>query len=172
MDGPGVVNGQQQADWEPLLEQLRGRPIQIAMVCTGGGAGAISRCFRRSGASTNFVEAIIPYSRAASAEYLGKPAPPSRASRQFAEQLAEVARTRAARLSDRAPELAVGLALVAALPTSDDRGVEQRIHVAINRTTHRQTWSEHWPAGEHNRQSAEDLADAMVFRAIASLLAP
>lgn len=157
-------------DWEQLFDELAEQPLQLALVCTGGGSGAVSRCFRRAGASKNFVEATIPYSRQASAAYLGRTPPASRASVAFAEALAEVAKGRASQWSDRQPAIAAGVALTAALPTAGAAGDQLRIHVAVHSPDFQQSWSTTWNGHPHTRESAEDLADAMVYQALRSLL--
>ncbi len=152
------------------MEALGRTKIQIAIVCTGGGSGAIARCFRRAGASRHFVDAAIPYSRAAAFEYLGtKPAGPA-ASSTFASQLASVALQRAVRFSDRDQVDAVGLALVAALPTEPIRDDQQQIHVAVHSKQDHRCWSRTWKQGEHTRASAESVADEMIYRALAELV--
>ena len=153
-------------DWARLFDRLAEQTIQIALVCTGGGSGAIARCFRRSGASKNFVEAVMPYSRAASDEYLGREFNGSKASKEFADQLAEVSYQRSGRLSECEPSDAVGIALVAALPTSETTDAIEQIHVALHRQEGQRCWSEVLEKGTHSRESAETIADQMVFRAI------
>jgi nicotinamide mononucleotide (NMN) deamidase PncC len=153
-----------------LFEKLARQPIQIAMVCTGGGSGAIASCFRRAGASRNFVDAAIPYSRAASEAYLGVGPADSRASLEFAQQLAAAALARAVRFGENDSSAPVGIALVAALPTEPPSDVEERIHVALHRAGDQQCWSENLDKGMHSRESAEAIADQMVFQAIAYLV--
>lgn len=153
-------------DWARLFDTLRDQPLQIAIVCTGGGSGAIARCFRRSGASKNFVEGVIPYSRAASDEYLQRPFNESKASKAFAQQLAEVAYQRAKRLTDCEPSVFVGIALVAALPTREVTDVKEQIHVALHRQDRQRCWSHEFEQDTDTRESAEEVADGMVFHAL------
>ncbi len=153
-------------DWARLFDNLAEQPIQIALVCTGGGSGAIARCFRRSGASKNFVEGVIPYSRAASDEYLEREFNGSKASEEFVQQLAEVAYQRANRLSECEPSVVVGIALAAALPTSAETDTKEQIHVALHLQDGQRCWSEMLEKGTHSRESAEAVADQMIFRAI------
>ena len=157
-------------DLARLFDRFAGQTIQIALVCTGGGSGAIASCFRRSGASKNFVEGVIPYSRAASDEYLGREFNGSKSSKEFADQLAEVAFQRAERLSECESSDAVGIALVAALPTSETTDAIEQIHVALHRQDSQRCWSEVLEKGTHSRESAETIADQMVFRAIKSTM--
>jgi len=158
-----------QANWNQLFKNLGEQPFQVAIVCTGGGSGAIWQCFHRAGASKNFVEGIIPYSNRASQEYLGITPAGSRASQAFAQQLASVAFERAKRLSDADSSVAVGISLAAVLPTLPANPVEERIHVAIHRNDDRQCWSKGLVKGEHTRESAESVADDMIYDALMHL---
>ena len=105
--------------WDCLLEQLSISKIQIAMVVTGGGTGVISRCLRRSGASLNFVEAVVPYSRLATQRYLGLEPTEGYASQHTANALAQVAHSRATSLTEK-DQRCFGIALTATLPTKSD----------------------------------------------------
>ncbi len=139
---------------------------KIALVVTGGGSGAIAKCFRRSGASRNFVEAVIPYSHAALADYLNGPPVAGHADLSTATQIASVAFDRAVKVGGGDPKDAVGIALVAALPTDPPRDHIHRIHVALHADSLRQTWSCELTDRTYTRQQAEDIADAMVLAAI------
>ena len=109
-------------DWDELFQTLTQSPLQISLVVSGGGSGAVARCFRRPGASQGFVEAVIPYSRTALASYLAVEPRGTAASPQRARQLAETALARALALADRDPPYATaGISLVAALPTTVKR---------------------------------------------------
>jgi hypothetical protein len=161
----------QTSHWSQLLETLGGSGKRISLVVTGGGSGAIQHCFRRHGASRNFVDAVIPYSRAAVANYLGCPPADSSASGSVARQLASVALARASRLDDDPSDSceAVGIALVAALPTTPRRRGQDRIHVAVRRPQKGVLWSLELAKDAHTREDAETIADEMIFRALAEL---
>ena len=159
-----MPNGQ--SNWETLFSRLIDTSSQIAIVCTGGGAGAVSRCFRRPGASRNFVDGAIPYSMKASTEYLGSQPVESRASPEFAQQLAARAFERAGQLCDHDQGVPIGIALVAAMPTIPANPVAERIHVALHCSKDRHCWSETLQKGAHSRESAESIADDLIFQAI------
>jgi hypothetical protein len=159
-----MPNGE--SNWDTLFARLIGTRLQIAIVCTGGGSGAVSRCFRRPGASRNFIEAAVPYSMKASEAYLGRPPAESRASPEFAQQLALRAFERAGQLSDHDQGVPIGIALAAVMPTVPTNAVAERIHVALHRPEDRHGWSEVLQKGAHSRESAESVADEMIFRAI------
>ena len=161
-------------NWNQLFEQLRDSRKRISLVVTGGGAGALKHCFCRAGASRIFVEAVIPYSRAALIEYLGFPPSDSSASGSVAKQLASVALVRAGRLGDDQTDALqpVGIALVAALPTTPRRRGGDRIHVALQTRQWGRLWSLELTKDAYTRQQAEAIADEMIGYAMAALFGP
>lgn len=185
-----------------LFDRLSQTQAQIALVVSGGGSGAVAACFRRSGASKNFVEAAIPYSRKAMFDYLGcQPIGPS-ASRETAQQLARSAHRRA--LASSIPntivndyevqntvrqstgsasnekqdlaDRAVGLALVAALPTVPPRDHVHQAHVAIHCQVLSRAWSQTLDLANLTardpdlRSQAESIADQMIYRALGEII--
>ena len=52
------------------MTRLTDTRTQVALVLTGGGTRIIGQCFARPGASACWIEAVVPYSRAALAAYL------------------------------------------------------------------------------------------------------
>jgi hypothetical protein len=154
-----------------LLERLRESDKRVSLVVTGGGTGAVARCFRREGASRNFVEAVIPYSREALADYLGSEPADSVASGPVARQVAAVALDHTYQLADDDVDCrqAAGVALVAALPTTPQRRGQDRIHVALCTHERQVLWSLELPKHAYSRQRAETIADEMVYRALAEL---
>ncbi|MFK8112265.1 MAG: hypothetical protein AB8B91_08680 [Rubripirellula sp.] len=158
-----------QTAWDQLFARLRVTPFQIAIVMSGGGSGALAECFRRSGASANFVEAVIPYSQRAMSEYLSQTPLGSAASLETAKQLAEVAHQRAQRLGEPNSQHCVGLALVAALPTSRPRRGDDRIHVAAKQTDSGVSRSIQLAKNEFSRESAEEVADQLIYLALADI---
>lgn len=160
--------------WTYILEDLCLSKMQIAMVVTGGGTGAISRCLRRSGASLNFVEAVVPYSHMATQNYLGFEPIEGYASQQTAKALAQTAHRRAASLSNT-PQQSFGIALTAALPTkpanSDARLTQNcRIHVASQSEDLCRGWSLHFAAQPSDRDVSEAIAEQMFLIALQNLL--
>lgn len=174
-----------------VLQSLSKTQLQIAMVVSGGGSGAVATCFRRCGASKNFVEAAIPYSRKAMFDYLGcQPIGPS-ASRETAQQLARSAHRRAIANSDLngdqnaesnlindqdLAKRAVGLSLVAALPTTPPRDHIHQVHVAIHCQFLTKVWSQTLDlatltAGDSDlRSAAESIADQTIFDALGEII--
>lgn len=153
-----------------LMRRLSQTRWQIAMVITGGGTGAIATCLRRSGASKNFIEAVVPYSQAALVDYLGGSPRAGHADLLTAVQLASVAVRRADDLRSNTSGQAAGIALVAALPTEPPRDHVDRIHVAMETANGTETWSRELTDRVYTREEAEAIADDMVFAAIAFLM--
>lgn len=156
--------------WSALLASLCETDYQIAIAVTGGGTGSLTLCFARPGASRNFVDAAIPYSRASAVAYLGEPLGGPSASVEVAGQIARQACQRADRLSDRSVVNPVGIGLVAALPTEPPAPAEHRIHAAMFAADKLTTWSVRLPDQGMSRSTAELAADELVFRAIADLI--
>ncbi len=155
--------------WHALLDQLHASPIQIALVMAGGGSGALAHCFRRPGASSTFVEAVIPYSRRSMAEYLELPQDvrPD-VSIETAQRLAERAFHRAARFCESENQhSAAGISLTAALPTSEPRRGLDRIHVALQDDARRSHWSVDLGQADVTRSFAETVSDELLFKALA-----
>lgn len=156
--------------WACTLKDLCLSKLQIAMVVTGGGTGAISRCLRRPGASLNFVEAVVPYSRMATQEYLGFEPTEGYASRQTAIALAQTAHRRAAALSNT-PQQACGIALTATLPTSaagSDARLPQNccVHVASQCEAICRGWSLCFAAQPSERAVSESIAEQIFLIAL------
>jgi hypothetical protein len=162
----------QVSNWHSLLTALASSDSRISLVVTGGGSGAVSHCLRRAGASRNFVDAVVPYSRAAVAEYLGCPPAGSSASSAVAKQLASVALRHATSLDDSSGSevhAPAGIALVAALPTTPPRQVPNRIHVVLREPKRGVLWSLELTKQSRTREEAETIAEEMVYRALAEL---
>lgn len=160
--------------WASVLEKLCTSRIQISMVLTGGGTGAISRCLRRPGASLNFVEAVVPYSRQATQEYLGFEPSEGYASAHTAKALAQAAQRRAASLGDN-PTHAFGIALTATLPTTPTPNAASlhhncRIHVASNGMKNCRGWSLVFSGLPGEREVSEAIAEQMFLIAIQDTL--
>jgi len=158
-------------DWRSLLDALHASPFRVAIVVAGGGAGALAECFRHEGASKTFVDACIPYSRRAMTEYLGAEPRDASAAGKTARQLAEKAFARGQSLDDGDGDgQYAGVALVAALPTTQPRRGADRIHVALHTRETSTLWSTELEKGAYTRESAETVADDLVQIALADLV--
>ena len=143
------------------------KQLQIALVTSGGGTGVIATCLRRPGASRQFVEAVVPYSRRSMADYLAQsPVGPS-ASVETACQMAHRAYERASKLSDLPNPVPVGVAMTCALPTIPPRDQVNKIHVAVHGNEISRQWSRILGSEIATREQAESIAEEMMMQALA-----
>ena len=157
-------------NWAHVLKELVRSDIQIAMVLTGGGSEVITRCLGRSGASLNFVEAVVPYSRLATQHYLGGKPEAGYATRSTATKLAQIAYTRATKFSEKQGN-SFGIALTAALPTTSgvlETGTLQEccVHVASRSSEGLRSWSLSFQGHGDERSTAEQIANQMFLIAL------
>ena len=96
--------------WQQLIERIHAAPQQAVIVVTGGGASAISELLSVPGGSRTLLEAIVPYSEAALADWLGR-CPEHSCVEETALAMAAVAYRRAGKL---------GRTLDAAKPQAND----------------------------------------------------
>jgi len=166
MEGHFEVN---ESDWQTLFVRLGATQVQLSIVVTGGGSGVIQRCFRRPGASRNFVEANVPYSRPALAAFLGEAPIDGSVSQTTVIHMAEVARRRAERLGDRETPIAAGLAITAALPTEPPSEFASRVYIAIDSCGIRRQWLETFDK-TMDRLAAEARVEALTLKAVWSIV--
>ena len=81
-----------------LIEQIHAAPQQAVIVVTGGGASAISALLAVPGGSRTLLEAVVPYSEAALADWLGGRRPEQFCVEETALAMAAVAFQRACHL--------------------------------------------------------------------------
>lgn len=128
--------------WTKLLGAIHASPHRAVVAVTGGGSKAISQLLEVPGASQTVLEAVVPYSSAALASWLGG-VPDQSCSEPTARAMAMAAWIRARELMRdgelmRARELStpasppplVGLAATASLASASPKRGEHRIHVA------------------------------------------
>lgn len=130
----------------------------------------ITRCLGRSGASLNFVEAVVPYSRLATQHYLGGKPEAGYATRSTATKLAQIAYTRATKFSEKQGN-SFGIALTAALPTTSgvlETGTLQEccVHVASRSSEGLRSWSLSFQGHGDERSTAEQIANQMFLIAL------
>lgn len=160
------------SQWQALLSDLHDRPVKIAIVIAGGGSGAVAQCYRCPGASGTFIEAVIPYSRAAMTDYLAGQRVDLAVARETAERLARRAWQRCDGLCDarERDDRCYGLALTAALPTHQPRSDLSSIHVALHDGTGTSAWALQISHRSILREDAEQISDEMIFLALATLV--
>ena len=105
-----AIDWQTRFDWHALGD------LQIAIAVTGGGTSIVRECFARSGASTNFVHAVVPYAHRSLADLIGG-APESSVSASVAKLMARAALRLAEQWTQRPGLPCLGIGLTACLPT-------------------------------------------------------
>lgn len=156
-------------DWQTLLDGLSNTDARICLVVTGGGTGAIGRCFGRSGASQNFVEAAVPYSRQSLDDFLGHRLDSPSVCELTVAEMAGRAMERARRLTDHSGD-AMGIALTASLPTHPPRDHEHAIFAAFQTESLQRSWCVKLMGDRWDRVTAEQIAEATVYNALLDCL--
>lgn len=125
--------------WTELINAFHASGHQVVVSVTGGGSKAISQLLEVAGASRTVLEAVVPYSSAALASWLGG-APDQSSNPATARAMAMASWMRARRLSGDADAHAlIGLAATASLASNRAKRGQHRIHVAAQTAT--STWS-------------------------------
>jgi hypothetical protein len=128
------------ATWSRTAAQIHASSRQLVIALTGGGSGAVAALLQTPGASRSVLEAVVPYSQAALADWLGA-APEQACSAATARQMAMAAFLRARALSpEAAPRSQVGVGCTASLATNRPKRGDRRVHVAIQ--TAELSWTE------------------------------
>jgi nicotinamide mononucleotide (NMN) deamidase PncC len=128
------------ASWRRLIERIHETPVGAVLATTGGGASAIADLLVVPGGSRTVLEAVVPYSPASLAAWLGR-APEQACTEQTALAMAAVACQRAERLAPsegesatadrRSERTSVGVACTAALVSRVPKKGAHRCHVAV-----------------------------------------
>jgi len=114
---------------QQLVEEIHATPARVVMAVTGGGTGAIGQLLQVPGASRTVLQAVVPYSAAALADWLGGP-PEQACSAENARAMAMAAFLRACRLDDSPGSLA-GVACTASLASDRPKRGPHRVHLAV-----------------------------------------
>jgi len=151
---------------QQLIEQIHatGRPMVIAV--TGGGSGAVSSLLQVSGASATVLEAVVPYSATALADWLGGE-PDHYCSERTARAMAMAAFERARELSDTNPMRVYGIGATASLASNRPKRGPHRIHVAWQSAEITNVVSCELQKDVRTRAEEESVASALILNAIA-----
>jgi nicotinamide mononucleotide (NMN) deamidase PncC len=151
---------------QQLIEQIHaaGRPMVIAV--TGGGSGAISSLLAVPGASATVLEAVVPYSPAALANWLGG-APDHYCSERTARAMAMAALERARTLTDVDPLRLYGIGATASLASNRPKRGPHRIHVAWQSAEVTDVVSCELEKDARMRAEEEGVAASLILNAIA-----
>lgn len=153
----------------PLVEVVRSVHAsgwQLVAAVTGGGSGGIAALVQTPGASRTVLEAVVPYSTAALADWLGG-APERSCAAETAQAMAMASFMRARRLAPEAdPHRLLGVGCTASLASDRPKRGDHRIHVAVQTATTTQSYSVTLTKGRRDRAEEELVATNLVVRAI------
>lgn len=146
---------------EQLVATLHACGRQAVLAVTGGGSLAISDLLSVPGASAFVLEARVPYSPAALAEWLGRE-PEQSCSRETALAMAVVAWQRANQLAGSSATT-IGVGCTAALASSRPKRGDHRAWIATHSATATRLFGLTLPKGKRDRAAEERLvADAVL----------
>ena len=150
-----------------LVQAIHDSPTRVMLVAAGAGTQALSDLLGVAGASRTLLEALIPYSEAAFADFLGQ-IPPQFVASETARLLAGRAFTRARWLdveSDFAP--VVGLACTATIVTDRPKKGDHRAYIAVWQAE-RLLWHEiYLDKGARDRAGEENLVSRVMLNSLA-----
>jgi len=149
---------------EQLAELIHDSPVRVVLAAAGGGSRAIADLLEVPGASRTLIEAVVPYSAAALAEWLGGE-PDEACSAATARAMAMAAFLRARRLAPA--EETAGAACTAGLATDRPRLGPHRIHVAMQTAGCTAAWHLQLLKGRRSREEEERLAGRLLMNAAA-----
>lgn len=146
---------------EQLVASLHACGRQVVLAVTGGGSLAISDLLSVPGASAFVLEARVPYSPAALAEWLGRE-PEQSCSRETALAMAVVAWQRASQLAGSSATT-IGVGCTAALTSSRPKRGDHRAWIATHSATTTRLFGLTLAKGQRDRAAEERLvADAVL----------
>ncbi len=149
-----------------VIESFHRSGCELVLAVTGGGSGAISALLEVPGASAVVLEAIVPYSAAALADWLGG-TPDQACSEDAARAMAMASFERARRLSTTPPDAVRGIGVTASLATTRAKRGAHRVHVAWQSANRTVVESVELEKGARSRDEEEAVASALVLDAVA-----
>ncbi|MGQ9504243.1 MAG: hypothetical protein ACUVQR_04995 [Thermogutta sp.] len=158
-------------DLQALVRRIHDSPWRLVLVATGGGIQGIAELFKIPGASQTVLEAVVPYSAPALAEWLhGKP---DRACAETtARAMAMAAFLRARQLQQAMGNAAgtplAGVSCTASLVTDRPKKGDHRVHIAIQRADVTRSMSLILTKGARTRSEEEQMASLLFLQAVAS----
>ena len=162
--------------WQHLIERIHAAPRQVVIVVTGGGASAISELLSVPGGSRTLLEAVVPYSEAALADWLGR-SPEHFCVEETALAMATVAYGKAVKLgrtadaaklqTNDAGDSFVGVACTASLVSDRPKKGDHRCHIATETGSETRAWSLVLAKVARDRQGEEHLVGQLLLFALA-----
>jgi len=154
-----------------LIAAIHADEHQTVLATTGGGSQAIGQLLEVPGGSRTLLEALVPYSSAALADWLGGAAEQS-CSALTARAMAMASWMRACSLSPESdPRQLVGVGATASLVSDRPKRGDHRVHVATQTATATASYSLVLAKGERDRISEETLAAQCILLGLANACA-
>ncbi|QDT68099.1 Cytidylyltransferase [Planctomycetes bacterium MalM25] len=151
---------------DDLISDLHASGLRGVLAITGGGSGAIPRLLTTPGASATVLEAIVPYSEASLADWLGR-TPERACDPAAARALAMRSYERAAALDPEGdPRRRFGLGGTASLASTRPKRGEHRAHLVVQTAETTLQVSLRFEKGRRSRAEEEE---AIAHAAIAAL---
>ena len=150
---------------QQLVEEIHAAPARVVLAVTGGGTGAIGQLLQVPGASRTVLQAVVPYSAAALADWLGGP-PEQACSAETARAMAMAAFLRACRWDD-SPGSPAGVACTASLASDRPKRGPHRVHLAVQTAAMTVARSLELTKGARTRAQEERLVSRLVLGAVA-----
>ena len=151
-----------------LVQTIHDAPERIVLVAAGAGTEALSNLLGVAGATRTLLEALVPYSKAAFDEFLGK-APAKYVTERTARLLAGRAFTRA-RWLDAATHPVVGLACTATIVTDRPKRGEHRAFIATWQPDRLVEYGIQLNKGYRDRAGEENLVSRIILNALAGAM--
>ena len=149
-----------------VIESIHHSGCELVLAVTGGGSGAVSALLEVPGASAVALEAIVPYSAAALADWLGG-MPDQACSEDAARAMAMASFERARRLSTSEPDVVRGIGVTASLATTRAKRGAHRVHIAWQSAGRTVVETVELEKGARSRDEEEAVVRALVLDAVA-----
>ena len=147
------------------IRRIHASPAKIVLVASGGGIRSMMWLLATPGASRTVLEALVPYSSQALADFLGE-RPKRVVTAKTAESMASRAFERAIFLSDSRSGL-IGVGCTAALATDRPKRGDHRVHVSCRMQESLVTYSLKLVKGHRDRNGEDTAASLLTLRALA-----
>lgn len=147
------------------IRRIHASPAKIVLVASGGGIRSMMWLLATPGASRTVLEALVPYSSQALADFLGE-RPKRVVTAETAESMASRAFERASFLSDSRIGL-IGVGCTAALATDRPKRGDHRVHVSYRMQESLVTYSLKLVKGHRDRSGEDTVASLLTLRALA-----
>lgn len=149
-----------------LITQIHATPTMAVVVVTGGGMQAVADLLAVPGASRTVLEALVPYSQASQAAFLGQAVDQS-VTAEAGAALAKAACRRAIELRESTNVPVIGLACTGALATDRPKKGDHRAHIGLTTSEGTTVSSLILQKGARDRAGEEQLVSDLIVSILA-----